>query len=126
MKIGPVEGNTEEIQDSFENHGLNVEDYLQKPEIPLHWRWFVIPVSLFIISIMSSQILVGLFPKINISLFLLGGGGTVWLSASTQIRFKSPWATGVVAIGFLLMLLVGFGFLEPNELPKVIKTFNGQ
>ena len=126
MKLGKMEGSPEEIRDIIEIHGLNLADYLEKPERPLSAVWLIAPVAIVVLSLIFLVVLSPLSPQALILLFLLGGGGACWLAASVQIRFKNPWATAVVAIGLLLMVLVAAGFLTPKETVEAIKGIKGE
>lgn len=121
MKIGGIEGTPQEIKDAFENHGLLLEDYLERPEVPLSKIWVIAP-SLFIIIVLVCLVLLAPIGKTSLLLlFLLGAGSVLWLTVAIQVRFKNGWATAAVAIGGLLMLLVAGGFIEPKDTPQVLK-----
>lgn len=116
MKIGPVEGTSEEVKDFFENNGLNLSEYLQKPEPPLSNIWLIIPSVIFVICF-------GCLTLSNIStanwkifIFLLGFASSVWLGVSVHIRFKSNWGAGAIILAGLLIMLVALGVIEPKEL----------
>lgn len=123
MKIGRggMEGTPEEIRDTFENHGLRLEDYLEKPEPPLSRVWLVVP-SVGIGIILLALVLLTPLPRPGLLLLFLSGVGLVlWLTVAMQIKFKNAWATGAVAIIGVLMLLVAGGFIEPREMPEIYK-----
>ncbi|WP_125182564.1 hypothetical protein [Thiohalobacter thiocyanaticus] len=69
MKIGKAEGTPEEIKDFFENYGLNPEDYFEKTESPLHWKWIAIPGSIVAVSALLLVFLDTVTPKTHILLF---------------------------------------------------------
>jgi hypothetical protein len=46
MKIGKMEGSPEEIKNFFQDNGLNIPDFLEKPEAPLKPIWLIAPVFL--------------------------------------------------------------------------------
>lgn len=125
MKLGKAEGTPEEITNFFENHGLNPEDYFEKIESPLHWKWLAIPGSLFTLA-MFLLVLFTLSTKIRILLFLIGVGGSCWAAVSLQIRFKNNWATTVMVVSALLILLVAAGFITPKETVDAIKGLKGE
>jgi len=121
MKVGGIEGTAQEIRDTFENHGLRLEDYLEKPAEPLSNRWLLIP-SAGVGAVLLLLVLLAPLPRTGLLLlFLLGAGFVLWLSVSVQVRFKNGWATGVIAIGGLLMLLVAAGLIEPKESAEILK-----
>lgn len=125
MKLGKAEGTPEEIKDFFENHGLNPEDYFEKTESPLHWKWIAIPGSIVAVSVILLVFLDNVTPKTHILLFLAGAGCACWSAVSLQIRFKNGWATTVAAVGALLLLLVAAGLITPQETVDAIKGFKG-
>jgi hypothetical protein len=117
MRIGNIEGTPQEIKDLCENHGLNLEDYLEKPESTLNIVWLIIPSC----TLMASIILEAFYQKYILIWFLIGGGSLTWLGGGTYVKFKNPWTTGVVVIGGLMLLLVAGGFILPEEVPKILK-----
>jgi len=124
MKIGGMEGTPQEIRDTFENHGLRLEDYLEKPAEPLSNIWLIFPSICFAVALFLLVLLAPL-PRIGVlTLFLLSAGLVLWLTVSVQIRFKNGWATGAIAVGGLLMLLVAGGFIEPRETAEILKGIN--
>jgi len=127
MKIGKnIEGSLEEINGFFENRGLRLEDYLEKPETPLKIVWLIVPAALSFVTIISLVLLAPMSAKRLTILFIIGGGFSCWLTASVQIRFKSWLATTVVAIGLLLFLLIAGGFISPKESVDLIKTLKAK
>lgn len=122
MKVGTVEGTPQEIKDFFINQGLQLSDYLEKPDEPLKKRWLTIPAILLVVTLVLLVVLSSIPKGAFLLLFLLGAGSVVWLSISIQIRFKNGWATAVAAIGGLLMILVAGGFIAPKETIDAIKS----
>lgn len=121
MKVGGIEGTPQEIRDTFENYGLRLEDYLEKPAEPLSNMWLFIP-SICLGTVLILLVLLAPLPRTGLLLlFLLGAGFVLWLTVSAQVRFKNGWATGVIAIGGLLMLLVAAGLIEPKETTDILK-----
>lgn len=116
MKIGPVEGTSEEVNDFFQNNGLNLSEYLQKPEPPLSNIWLIIPSVLFVacIGILSLANIVS--SNYKMFTFLLGFASSVWLGVCVHIRFKSSWGAGAIILAGLLIMLVALGAIEPKEL----------
>ena len=49
MKVGSVEGTPEEVRDLFENHGLDLAAYIEKPDTPLQKVWLIIPSVLLVV-----------------------------------------------------------------------------
>ncbi len=121
MKIGGIEGTPQEIRDAFENHGLRLEDYLERPEAPLATIWVIFPSAAVAVVLVLMVLLAPLTKTPLLLLFLFGAGSVVWLTVAIQVRFKNGWATAAVAIGGLLMLLVAGGFIEPKETAQVLK-----
>jgi len=126
MKIGSVEGTPEEIRDAFENHGLNLEDYLEKPKPQLSNVWIFLPAGLLVAALISLVLLAPLSNTVLLLLFLSGAAGICWLSASVQIKFQNTWATTFVGIGTLLMLLVAAGLIAPKETIEAIRDLKGK
>lgn len=125
MKLGKAEGTPEEIKNFFENNGMNPEDYFEKTERPLHWMWLAIPGSIVAVAVLMLVLLDDLSPKTHILIFLVGAGSACWVATSLQVRFKNVWATTVVAVGALLVLLVAAGFITPKETVDAIKGLKG-
>ena len=116
MKIGGMEGTNEEIRDFCQNNGLNIEDYLEKPELPLSNIWLIIPSILFVILLGALVFAKPTTSNWQLFIFLLGFASSVWLSVSVLIRFKSNRGAGVIILAGLLIMLVALGVLEPKEL----------
>lgn len=122
MKIGGVEGTPEEIRNTFENHGLRIEDYLVKPEAPLSNVWVAVP-AIGLLFVVISQVLFAPMEHKAVLLHFLGGAGLLlWLALSVQLRFKSSWAVGVVAIGGVLILSVAAGYVQPKDAAEIVKS----
>ena len=122
MKMGTFDGSVEEVRDLLENHGLRLEDYLEKPPAPLKTRFLIIPVIVFV-SLLC--LLVLLSPKLTpIALrffYILSFGSGTWITVSTQLKYKNRLATFCVAIGAVLMILMAAGLLSPRETADFIK-----
>ncbi len=121
MKIGRIEGTLQEIRDAFEIHGLQLEDYLERPEAPLSKVWIIAPALSVAVVLILLVLLAPMGKTTLLLLFLLGAGSVLWLTVVIQVRFKNGWATAAVATGGLLMLLVAGGFIEPKDAPQVLK-----
>jgi len=116
MKIGPVEGTPEEVNDFFQNNGLNPLDYFEKPEPLLPVKWLIIPSVLFVAAFTVLALLGEDSGKTGIVLFLAGLASSVWLAVSVHIRFKTAWGAGAIVFAGLLIMLVALGVLEPKQL----------
>ena len=121
MKIGRIEGTPQEIRDALEIHSLRLEDYLERPEAPLSKVWIIAPALSVAVVLILLVLLAPMGKTPLLLLFLLGAGSVLWLTVAIQVRFKNGWATTIVAIGGLLMLLVAGGFIEPKDAPQVLK-----
>lgn len=126
MKLRGVEGTPQEIRDLFVNEGLQLADYLEKPHGPLQKRWLVIPAVLFGVALLLLVMQPSPSKTTLTLLFLLGSGAIVWLAIAIQVRFESAWATGVAAVGGLLMILVAAGFISPKETIDALKELKGK
>ena len=126
MKVGKMEGSPQEIKDLCENNGLNIEDYLEKPEQPLGKFWFIAPGFLFVLSIVVLTLTASLQKSWQTLVFLLGCCCALWLAVSVQLRFKNTWATTSIAIGGLLLMLVALGAVTPQELLQHAKDFKSE
>ena len=124
MKLGPFDGSVEEVRNLFENNGLKLEDYLEKPPAPLKTRFLILPAVVLAIALSFLALLTSYCSLSILTLiYLLGFGGGTWLTVSTQLRFKNTLATFVVAIGSLLLILVASGIFSPKEAAEFIKDF---
>lgn len=121
MKLGPFDGSTKEFNDLVENHGFNPENFLQDTKQNLNNIWIIIPIISFIIAFTFLT----LFPPQNTDfqtlIFLLGCCAGIWLSVSVQIKSKNFYATSVVAIGSVLIMLVAIGLITPIEMVEHLK-----
>ena len=116
MKLGPIEGTKEEVTGFFQDNGLNVKDYFQMPETPIGVVWIVIPAIPMIIALGTLTLIGPLSTGQKMFAFLLGCAALVWLTTVIQLRFKHAWATGIVAIGGLLLMLVAIGAISPTQM----------
>ena len=122
MKVGSVEGTPEEINDFFQNNGLNPFDFFEKPEIKLSNIWLIIPSLIFVCSLAILSFAHGVEEKAKMFIFLLGLCACCWIAVSAHIRFKSNWGAGSIIFIGLLVMLVAFGVLQPEQLPDYIKS----
>ncbi len=81
MKLGKMEGTPEEIRDFFQNNGLNIEDYLEKPDTPISRIWFIILANLIVASIVILTLVQPTSKAIRtFLLFVSGCGSGFWLA----------------------------------------------
>lgn len=125
MKIGPVEGTPEEVNDLFENHGLDLSAYIEKPDGPLQKIWLIIPSACLVVCFGILSFVNSLPDGGKIFIFLLGFCSCVWLGICIHIRFKSSWGAGAVILAGLLIMLVALGVLSPAELLEHYKSAQG-
>ena len=122
MKFGKqMEGSPEEIRDFFQNNGLNITDYIERPESPLKPIWFIVPVCLILLSLSCLTLLAPLRPSMQTFVFLLGCGAGIWLAVNVQLRFKNTWAAVFVAVGTILIMLVAIGTVTPVEMIQQLR-----
>ena len=122
MKIGPVDGSVKECRDFFENNGLNLDDYIEKPPAPLKTRYIVIPSVLFACTLLVMIFVGNKISEANISLlYIFAFSVCTWLTVSVQLRFKNSIATFCVAMGVILTLLIAAGVLSPKEAADYVK-----
>lgn len=121
MKMGKLEGSPEKIRDFFQNNGLNIQDYLEKPEPPLKRILFIVPVLLIAGAISLLTLIAPSAESAQNFLFLTGCGAGIWLAVNVQIRYKNTWAAVFTAVGTVLLMLVAFGEMAPSELVQHMK-----
>jgi energy-coupling factor transporter transmembrane protein EcfT len=122
MKIGPFDGTTEEVKDLIENNGLNIEDFLERPQPPLKNIFIAIPSIFFLVFIILLALLSNTshtYPIKVIWIFIFSSG--TWVCVSTQIRYKNGVATFCVAIGALIIALFSAGILSPKEATEFVR-----
>ena len=116
MKIGEMEGTPEEIRDFCQNNGLNIEEYLEKPEKPLNRYLFIGPSCLYVFSLIFLTTISGVSDGWRTFIFLFGCCCALWLAVNVQIRFKNTWATSFILIGGISFMLVALGVISPSQL----------
>jgi hypothetical protein len=126
VKFGQFEGSPEEIKNFFQDNGLKVEDFLNPPEKPIRTLWFVVPSVLVVIAIAAFTVFTPSAAGALLFVFLLGCASSLWLAVNVQLRFKNAVATGIVAVGLLLLLLVATGVLTPKEMLPTIKELRSE
>ena len=123
MKLGQIEGTKEEITGFFQDNGLKVNDYFQMPEAPIKAVWIVIPALLIVFTLGTLTLIEPLSTGQRMFAFLVGLSALIWLTTVVQLRFKHAWATGIVAIGGLLLMLVALGAISPKQMLIEMKPF---
>ncbi len=116
MKIGKMEGTPEEIRDFFQNNGLSIEDYLEKPEKPISRYLFIGPSCFYVVFIILLTTVSGVSDGWRTVIFLIGCCCSLWLAVSVQIRFKNTWATSFIILCGISFMLVALGVISPTEL----------
>ena len=119
MKVGSVEGTPEEVKNFFENHGLDLSSYLEKPDPPLNKIWLILPSITFVVFLSMPTFVSS--DEWKLLLLLSGFAVSVWLAASVQIRFKSNWSSSIILIVGFLIMLVANGYLAPLEFLEQFK-----
>lgn len=121
MKLGRVEGTPEEVRDFFVNNGLQISDYLERPEEPLAKIWLVVPAISLVVGLLSLVLFAPTSRTPLLLLFLFSALSLVGLCLCIQLRFKNTVGTTVVAVGGLVAILVAAGILAPKETIDAIK-----
>ncbi|PQJ85892.1 hypothetical protein [Photobacterium phosphoreum] len=128
MKVGQLEGTPEEIKNLVENHGLNLNDYLIKPDKPICLKWVIAPSIGFSISLICTYIF-GTSSEdefIGNLFFLLTMGLALWLTVVIQIRHKNIWASSLSIFVLLLLSLVSLGVMQPYDLIIYIEKLRNE
>ena len=124
MKVGKAEGTPEEISNFYAINDLNITDYLETSEDPLHAKWILIPSIILFTIVLVLVLSNNLGFNLIILLFLSGFAFAIWAVISLQLKFKNAIATTVAAIGSSLILLIAAGFLSPIEILEAVKSLN--
>lgn len=122
MKLGPIEGTKEEITGFFQDNGLKASDYFQIQGAPIGTLWLVVPAFCVVASLGALTLLESLKQGHQTFIFLIGCTAIVWLATVVQLRFKHAWATGIVVIGGLLLMLVALGAISPTQMLNEVKS----
>jgi hypothetical protein len=86
-----------------------------------HKNMLIIPASLVLVSSLLLIIFKNTSEALLLSLFLVGWCGAIWITASSHIVFKNIISTSIIAVGTLLMLLVAYGVISPQEIVPFIE-----
>ncbi|MCX4121255.1 hypothetical protein ORU18_19310 [Vibrio parahaemolyticus] len=87
------------------------------------------PLIMFSLLVVGFFFLVGLryvvdiSPKIEELLLVMSLIVAVLATLSAQLKFKDSMVTGIVAVGFLFVLSIGFGIFTPKEAITEVKEF---
>ncbi|HDY7722519.1 TPA: hypothetical protein RQK05_004596 [Vibrio vulnificus] len=87
------------------------------------------PLIMFSLLVVGFCFLVGLryvvdiSPKIEELLLVMSLIVAVLATLSAQLKFKDLMVTGIVAVGFLFVLSIGFGIFTPKEAITEVKEF---
>lgn len=121
MKIKEVEGSFEEINNFFQNNGLNVAEYLNiNTETKANKIWIYILIGLFV----ALNILVSLIDQTNkcfIPIAILNIGTLGGLIAIIQFNIEKWIVSTIVGIVGLLIMIVSFKVLSPKETIEKVK-----
>ena len=127
MKVGPVDGSAEEVRDLFENHGLKLEDYIEKPPSLLKPRFIVLPTVIFLLTLFTLALLPPGVADWQLRIFyILSFASLTWICASTQLRFKNGITTFCVAMGLVLTIVLAAGLISPKEAVEAVKSLKGK
>lgn len=124
MKVGEIEGSPQEIKDLMENHGLNLDDYIEKPEKPIESIWLIIPAVIYFLFLLIN-IVVTDNPSILNFTFISSICVALWLTIVIHIRYKMPWASTLVIIVATLISLVSIDVMKPHDLITYMEKFRG-
>ena len=116
MKIGTMEGTPEEIRNFCENNGLNIADYIEKPEKPINRSMFIGSLCLYVVFIILLTTVSGVSNGWRTVMFLTGCCCSLWVAIAVQIRFKNTWATFFIILCGISFMLVALGVISPIEL----------
>lgn len=124
MKIGNgnIEGTAEEVNNFFQDNGLKASDFFESPSPPIKTAWLVAPGICVLIALAVLILLPQPQPKYQLLLFVISCFMAIWWAVVLQLRFKNAWATGIVAVGCLLLSLVALGVVTPAQMLEEVKT----
>ena len=123
MKFANLEGTTEEIKNFFQDNGLKAENFFEPAEKPIRIRWLVIPGALVFIALSTLTLLQSATSVQRTFIFIAVCFFCIWWSVVLQLRFKNGWATGIAAVGCLLLALVALGVVTPVQMLEEVRGF---
>jgi hypothetical protein len=126
VKVGSIEGTPTEIRDAFQQHGIQLSDYIEKPETPLQRRWIVIPAVVGALDLLLLVLIPNASKSVQLLFIVVGIGAVVWITVSVQLRFKSTVATWAVAIGGLVLILVAAGIMAPADTMDAVRKMQAK
>lgn len=116
MKLGSIEGSPQEIKDLFENNGLKLENYIEKPKNNnIDTLWVLLPSVLLIIGLSTLYFMDPKLTKMIGFTQIVCIGLNIWLIISIQLRYNNVWATGFSIFGLCLMFMVTTKIISPKE-----------
>jgi hypothetical protein len=121
VKLANLEGTPEEIKNFFQDNGLKAENFFEPAELPIRTRWLVAPGVLTFIALAVLTLLQSATTQQRTFLFVVVCFFGIWWSVVLQLRFKNVWATGIVAVGCLLLALVALGVVTPVQMLEEVK-----
>lgn len=122
MKLGPFDGTTEEYRDLTENHGFRIEDFIEKPPIPLKPKFIFLSSLCLMVTIICLLIIPSNLHYHKNIVIILGMAFGTWLTVNVQLKFDKMGATLVTAIGIILMILFAAKYITLKEVADFIKN----
>jgi hypothetical protein len=115
MRIGKsIEGSPEEIRNLCENHGLRIEDFLERPKDKSMSAWWLRCASgTYTIVLILLAILPKFWPNSVGVLGLLAFASVVWVVVCLQLTFDNGWASGFAGAGLAVVILIAMGIMSP-------------
>ena len=105
-----------EIRDFFQNSGLKIEDYLNRPEKPLSTVLFIMPAIAFTATAVALVLVSTSYTSLRAIFFIVGTIISIWLAINVQIRYKNILSAITIVILAVLLLLVAAGLVAPLDL----------
>lgn len=129
MKFKDFEGSYDEINNFFQNNGLNLSNYLNIKDEPENKkadrRWIFLLIGLFIIfNISNCKLEQNSEYYIPVSILTLGSLGC--LIAIVQLNYEKWIVSTIAGVCGLLMMVISFKILTPQETVKVVKDKSEQ
>ena len=121
MKVGRVDGSPEEIRNFIQNCGLKVEDFLENTDKKNTKIYYILPVVSFIILailLVFSQVF---SYQIKLLILILGSCSSIWLAININLQHKNITASIIVIISAVVILLVAYGIILPEEIIDTLK-----